>query len=200
VAKAGGKHTSPQTTNARISPEEALRKLNILPIKAASALTRAIHENDCRIYCNGSPVAAHMLPDIRIVAVLESDGRWTAAATSISNQWPGHIFHWELDQADVEKLRKVGASASTRSSATGELAKNRGGSPDKWNWLDLAARLPGIVKEKPFEDLSALEEWCTNNARRIDGKPRDEGPDRRTVRAAIERHRFNQIPRLFKQQ
>jgi hypothetical protein len=101
VAKPAAKHNP----NAKISPEEALRLLDKPPVKAAGAITKAVHDNDCRIYCNGSTVAAHILPDIRLAAVLENDGRWTAVVQSISNQWPGHIFRWELIRTEVEALR-----------------------------------------------------------------------------------------------
>jgi hypothetical protein len=103
VAKAGGKHRP----NERVSPEEALSLPNMPPGEAADAITQAIHRYKCRIYCNGAVVGTRMLQDIAVVAVQESDGRWTAVVESVSNSWPGNIFRWELVRAEVEALRKA---------------------------------------------------------------------------------------------
>jgi hypothetical protein len=71
---------------------------------------------------------------------------------------------------------------------------NKGGRPEKWDWLGL----PAILKEReakghpiPFESEEALEEWCLNNVRRTDRKPHTELPDVRTVKAAIKRHQLD---------
>jgi hypothetical protein len=80
----------------------------------------------------------------------------------------------------------------------GAIPPNRGGSPGKWNWSALETKLP--VKGQPFEDLPAFEEWCANNVKRVDGKLQKNPPDTRSVRAAIKKHRLDQIPDLFKRQ
>jgi hypothetical protein len=77
-------------------------------------------------------------------------------------------------------------------------ARDRGGRREIWNWKDLAAELPDIVKKKPFEDRQAFEEWLQINAQRLDGKPRKADPEINTVRRAIRRHHLDEIPGLFK--
>jgi hypothetical protein len=99
----------------------------------------------------------------------------------------------------ADTRRKVVAYAVRVTPTQSEAApKNLGGSPGVWNWPDLAAKLPGVVKRNPFEDKSAFLEWCTNNVLRTDGKPREAGPDTKTVKAAIAKHRIDQTPDLFK--
>ena len=99
-----------------------------------------------------------------------------------------------LGAAAGKLLARVGKAAVDKAASL----KNLGGSPGAWDWSDLAAKLPNIVKSNPFEDKSAFEEWCTNNVRRADGKPQEAYPDIRTVRSAISKHRLDQIPSLFK--
>ena len=81
----------------------------------------------------------------------------------------------EVMREDVIAVLQRAAQQAEAESAEDEPAthaplKNLGGSPGKWDWSDLAARLPNTVKNNPFEDKAAFEEWCTNNVRRIDGE------------------------------
>jgi hypothetical protein len=80
-----------------------------------------------------------MLPDIRIVAVLEADGRWTAVVESKSNNWPGHLWHWELERAEIEKLRerKASASASPEADDPTAPAPFRSGAAGRPSAMDL---------------------------------------------------------------
>jgi hypothetical protein len=109
----------------------------------------------------------------------------------------------ELVEAAAPAIGTLGVTQADQAiAASGASAipkKNRGGSPGIWNWPDLAARLPDIVKKTPFEDRAAFEEWCWNNVSRIDGMVRGDGPSKiEIVRVAITKHRLDEIPGLFK--
>jgi hypothetical protein len=75
--------------SGRCSPTEAANLLRraFLPMAAAKRLTQAIHDNTCRLYCDGEVVKPHFVVRLMVVAKF-NNGRWTAdIASAVGKAW-----------------------------------------------------------------------------------------------------------------
>ena len=94
--------------SGRCSPTKALELLRpaFEPMDAAAELTRAVHKNRCRVYCDGVLVKPHIAAITRVVPKLADDGRWTA---DIESTGPGlgwaRGLNWELEIDEVMALK-----------------------------------------------------------------------------------------------
>ena len=88
--------------SGRCSPTEALDLLHpaFEPMEAAAELTRAVHDNRCRIFCNGVVIKPHIAPRLMVVAH-EADGRWTARIVgtfAMGGVSPTDVWEFEIDK------------------------------------------------------------------------------------------------------
>jgi hypothetical protein len=109
---ANGTHrTAPQQAR-RVSPAEAvdlLRDAGMSEAAAAAALTAAIHDGRCELWCNGAQVQQHVA--ITLAIEISRDG--TVGITSLAREpWkkPRDTYVWRLDTRKVEALRRAPAS------------------------------------------------------------------------------------------
>jgi hypothetical protein len=74
----------------RISPTEALNPLRreFSAMEAAARLTSAVHNNSCRLWCDGNLIKPHIAVTLLVVPRLADDGRWTADIVSATRE-PG---------------------------------------------------------------------------------------------------------------
>jgi hypothetical protein len=83
--------------------------LAILPYpgpKAAMELTKAIHSNDCRLWCDGTVVKLHFAAQLIVEPHLESDGRWIGviATAGMMLGFNPDSYRWELERDEVMAL------------------------------------------------------------------------------------------------
>jgi len=73
---------------------------------ACRTLTEAIHDNLCRLWCDGAVVTPHFVVKLLIQPRLEEDGRWTAAIVSAGMMlgFDPAAHRWELDDREVAAL------------------------------------------------------------------------------------------------
>ena len=88
--------------SGRCSPTEALDLLHpaFEPMEAAAEVTRAVHDNRCRIICNGVVIKPHIAPRLMVVAH-EADGRWTARIVgtfAMGGVSPTDVWEFEIDK------------------------------------------------------------------------------------------------------
>ena len=94
----------------RITPTDALQILlraSQQPDDAALQLTMAMRGNECRLWCNDSPVATKIKLTLAVEARAEPDGRWGATIVSIAREaWehPRDYYLWEFDDNEVAAL------------------------------------------------------------------------------------------------
>jgi len=92
--------------SGRCSPTDALNLLipAFAPMEAAAELTRAVHDNRCRLYCNYVVIPSHIAPRLTVVAQQENDGRWTAriAGTfAMGGVKPTDVWEFEIDEVEA---------------------------------------------------------------------------------------------------
>jgi hypothetical protein len=71
---------------------------------AAAELTRAIHDNRCRPYCEGVVIRSDLAPRLLVVAQAENDGRWTARIENTSYAAVQPVDVWEFKIDEVKAL------------------------------------------------------------------------------------------------
>ena len=141
-ATGGGqrRHATIGTAVMKLSPAEALDLLcpAFSPMEACRKLTEAIHDNRCRLECDGNVVKPHIAVDILVEPRLADDGRWTAKIVSASRQWWGEKFQWSLDTDEVKALLPEPKKAKRRrrkrrrKQKPSEPEKAKPGSADAW--------------------------------------------------------------------
>jgi hypothetical protein len=122
--------------NARCSPTDALNLLipAFAPMAAAAELTRAVHDNRCRLYCNGIVIASHIAPRLMVVAQPENDGRWTARIVgtfAMGGVKPTDVWEFEIDDVKAllskpdtrEEVMQAATAAAAAATAEAETAR-----------------------------------------------------------------------------
>ena len=89
--------------SGRCSPTDALNLLipAFAPMEAAAELTRAVHDNRCRIIGNGTTIKSDIAPRLMVVAQPENDGRWTARIVgtfALGGVKPTDVWEFEIDE------------------------------------------------------------------------------------------------------
>jgi len=75
---------------------------------AARVLTNAIHDNVCRLYCDGNVVPARFRVRLMVEPHVDNDGHWTARIVSaVGEAWEKPSYQWELDVDEVAALLPV---------------------------------------------------------------------------------------------
>jgi hypothetical protein len=111
---------------SRCSPTKALNLLRreFSAMAAARMLTNAVHDNVCRLYCDGKVVPAHFRVRLMVEPHCDSDGRWTARIVSaVGEAWEkpdkpvykwgtkdeleAAPYRWEFDLDEVAALLPV---------------------------------------------------------------------------------------------
>jgi hypothetical protein len=93
--------------SGRCSPTQAVNLLRreFSVMVAARQLTNAIHDNVCRLYCDGVVVEPHIAVRLMVVARPDPDGRWTATIVSaVREAWEKPSYQWEFDVDEVVAL------------------------------------------------------------------------------------------------
>jgi hypothetical protein len=89
----------------RITPTDALGLLcqdGLEPMPACRKLTEAVHDNLCRLYCEGKEIDPRIAVTLRVEARL-NDGRWTAEVVSATREpWDRPVYE-EVEQPDGKK-------------------------------------------------------------------------------------------------
>ena len=173
-ATGGGqrRHATIGTAVMKLSPAEALDLLcpAFSPMEACRKLTEAIHDNRCRLECDGNVVKPHIAVDILVEPRLADDGRWTAKIVSASRQWWGEKFQWSLDTDEVKALLPEPKKAKRRrrkrrrKQKPSEPEKAKPGSADAWidhvcpngEWRLMTAK--DILKKNPAGSQGARGE------------------------------------------
>jgi hypothetical protein len=139
----------------KISPDEALRLLcrALQPMEAARRLTEAIHDNACRVYCDGKVVKPHMAVDVRVVPRLEDDRRWTVTIESISRQWHGQSYRWEFQEGEVKALLRTPLPTTTSDRPAGDKPRQKPGTKTRDDWPVLVARKLIYMAHYDFDAL-----------------------------------------------
>jgi hypothetical protein len=75
---------------------------------SAVRLTQAIHDNTCRLYCDGVVVKPHIAVTLKVKPQLDNDGRWTADIMSTAPiGWAKPSYQWEFDVDEIVALLPV---------------------------------------------------------------------------------------------
>jgi hypothetical protein len=92
----------------KVSPTEAVWLLleAFSPPKAAQELTKALHANDCRVWCDGVVVPIGFVGNVRVEPHLDSAGRWTATIASVGMMlgFNPDAYAWEFEADEVVTL------------------------------------------------------------------------------------------------
>jgi hypothetical protein len=135
----------------------------------------------------------YFLPD----PFFQYNGSWPVA---VSIDWednrvegirklPGELYHSsivygvELKRTDILALFPKPAPAELEPQS--QPSVDQGGAPEKWDWF-------GVKKRKePFESWGEGVKHVQSTVQRVDKKPRGKGPDRRSVKTAIKKHKLD---------
>jgi hypothetical protein len=79
------------------------------PMPACRTLTEAIHDNLCRLWCDGEVVKPHFVVSLKVVPRLDNDGRWTADVVSaVREAWERPTFEEVTVKKIVEGIEVFG--------------------------------------------------------------------------------------------
>jgi hypothetical protein len=124
----------------RLSPAETvelLQTLGMSEIKAAAALTAAIHDGDCHLRCNGRRVQSQIAIKLA-VAIDEQTG--AVGITSLAGEsWdkPRDAYDWRFDASEVRALLPRRALSAELESPP---PRRKPGPPPKLDWPTVVAR------------------------------------------------------------
>jgi len=96
--------------SGRCSPNQAVNLLRreFSAMAAARVLTNAIHDNVCRLYCDGVVIKSDFAVRLMVEPRLDDDGRWTATIVSaVREAWERPSYQWEFDVDEVVALLPV---------------------------------------------------------------------------------------------
>lgn len=108
---------------------------------------------------------------------------------------PRRLFdRWRTKYSQPESLRRFEPRVQTGLARARE--RGSGGRPDAYDWVALKELLFDYVKKnKRFAEKADLVKWCIQNVQLRSGalQPKGDGPDPKTVKAAINRHSLDKI-------
>jgi hypothetical protein len=125
----------------RISPTEALSLLRqeFSAMDAAARLTSAVHNNACRLWCDGNPIKPHIAVTLMVVPRLADDGRWTADIASAAREpWEKPSYRWEFETEEVKALLSPPPQPQQKTEA--QPTRRRPGPQPKQDWRTHVAR------------------------------------------------------------
>jgi hypothetical protein len=171
----------------RISPTEALSLLRqeFSAMDAAARLTNAVHNNSCRLWCDGNLIKPHIAVTLMVVPRLADDGRWTADIVSAAREpWERPSYRWEFE---IEEVKALVPPPSQPQQKTGpQPTKRRPGPLPTEDWPKHVAReiVRALRGGKPIPTAAELAQSCEDNL--------GYQPDIRAVQRHIE-HLLNKL-------
>jgi hypothetical protein len=158
----------PMKPAGKISPTEALGILLAThePHAAAARLTKALHANECRLWCNGNLRSVdYIAMALKVVARQSEKGHWYAeVVSSVREPWDPETFVFAFDDAEVHALSapKPGPE-NVQQRRTPVQRKHAGGRPQSFD-LKRAGQLqlersryekthPGVLKKDVEQHL-----------------------------------------------
>jgi len=140
----------------RISPTEAVSLLRqeFSAMDAAARLTSALHNNSCRLWCDGNLIKPHIAMMLMVVPRPADDGRWTADIVSAAREsWEKPSYRWELE---IEEVKALLPPPSQPQQKTGSQPTKRRPGP-RANWRLPAAAELHRIREKEGRTPTAPE-------------------------------------------
>src|SRR5262249_27938195 len=144
---------------------------------------RGVHDNSCRLYCNGKMIPSNIAPRLMVVVQFENDGSWVARIENVAyaagGGQPTNI--WEVEIHEVMELRPTTEAAQAASTTTDHQRRRKPPGPqptDDWpekvkaELLRIALTDPKALRKPNYDALNRqirkrfgdTNHWLPNDA------------------------------------